>query len=136
MAAINKLAATAANRPIHGLAFPNFSPAAYVTAAAVNPPASIFPSSAMLMTPERSEKSPPSAASNNGVAVLIVEANNAQVKISLIFLNSRTCDSPASPERQSEERFSRNKENDDTLQTLDDVFGHMLRESVDVDTSV
>ena len=71
-------AAMAASRPTHGL------PAYQVTAAAVNAPASIRPSSAMLMTPARSEKSPPSAASKSGVAVRIVEKMSAMVKISLM----------------------------------------------------
>jgi hypothetical protein len=60
-------AAIAARRPTQGL------PAYHVTAAAVNAPASIKPSSAMLMTPDRSENIPPSAASSRGVASLMAE---------------------------------------------------------------
>jgi hypothetical protein len=39
----------------------------------------------MLMTPARSEYSPPSAANTSGVAVRIVEANSAMVKSSLMY---------------------------------------------------
>ncbi len=68
----------APSNPSHGL------PVAYVTAAAVNAPASIIPSSAMLITPERSENSPPSAARISGVDSLIVDQISARVKRSAI----------------------------------------------------
>src|SRR3954451_5322181 len=56
----------------------------HVIDAAVNAPASIKPSSAMLMTPERSENIPPSAASSSGVASLIAEKSRPRLKISFI----------------------------------------------------
>src|ERR1043166_2139779 len=77
------------NKPNHGLAapIPRLVSAACVSAAAVKAPASIFPSSAILITPERSEKRPPSAASTSGVESRIVEAMSESVKMSLIELN-------------------------------------------------
>ncbi len=59
-------------------------PVKWFTAAAANAPASISPSSAMLITPERSENIPPSAASRSGVASRIVEKTIATLKISSI----------------------------------------------------
>src|ERR1043165_5719122 len=61
-------------------------PAYQVTDAAVNAPASIKPSSAMLMTPERSENIPPSAASISGVASLMAEKSSPALKMSLMLL--------------------------------------------------
>jgi hypothetical protein len=55
--------------------------------AAANAPANIFPSRAILITPERSENIPPSAARTSGVANLIVDQSNAIVKMSLIVLD-------------------------------------------------
>src|SRR4026209_2654657 len=83
---MNNPASIPANKPTHGLALPmpNLTSAAYVTAAAVNAPANILPSSAMLMTPDRSENSPPIAASTNGAASLIVDAIMDHVKTSLM----------------------------------------------------
>src|ERR1043165_10292216 len=103
-----------ASKPIHGLALPipNRWSAAYVTAAAVKAPASIFPSRAMLMTPDRSEKSPPSAASTSGVASRIVEAMSERVKMSLMCLNAPRQSSSESP---LEETFSRDEQDDHAL---------------------
>jgi len=74
-------AAIAASIPTHGFCVKT------VTAAAVNAPASINPSSAMLMTPARSEYNPPSAARTSGVAVRIVEKRSAMVNSSLMDLS-------------------------------------------------
>src|SRR5215203_5259822 len=76
-------ASTAETSPTHGL------PAYHVTAAAVNAPASISPSSAMLMTPARSEKSPPSAASRSGVAKRRAERSRPKLKMSVRFIAVR-----------------------------------------------
>src|SRR3981189_1972916 len=100
---MNKPAALAASNPIHGLAFPSpsFVSAAYVTAAAVKAPASIFPSSAILITPDRSENIPPSAASTSGVATL-----------------------------------SGDKQNDNALQDLHDVFCYVFRKAVNINSTM
>src|SRR5215470_15127122 len=55
-----------------------------VTTDAVNAPASIIPSSAILITPPRSEYMPPSAASVRGVEYLTIEASNDKL---IIFLS-------------------------------------------------
>src|SRR5919198_6689774 len=75
MRATNKPAVAAAVSPIHGL------PILTVTADAVNAPASIMPSSAMLMTPPRSEYIPPSEARVRGVAYLTIDASNDRLII-------------------------------------------------------
>src|SRR3982751_4720614 len=82
-----------ASKPIQGLAAPapKRTSAAWVTAAAVKAPASIFPSRAILITPDRSENRPPSAASTSGVASRMVDAISERVKMSLINLRSQTC---------------------------------------------
>src|SRR6185436_8073528 len=114
------------SNPIHGLAPPMWRlvSAACVTAAAVKAPASIFPSSAMLITPERSEKRPPSAASTSGVASRIVEAMSESVKMSLIVLRSQTFHGSSSSQEPFEESFGSDEKNDDTLQNLHDIFCH------------
>src|SRR4029079_9943408 len=119
------------NKPNHGLAapMPRLVSAACVSAAAVKAPPSIFPSSAILITPERSEKRPPSAASTSGVASRIVEATSEIVKISLIGLNSQTLHRKSSTQKPLEKRLSSDEENDDSLQHLHDVFCHMLRKA-------
>src|SRR5690242_2617656 len=96
---------------------------ACVSAAAVNAPASIFPSSAILITPERSEKRPPSAASTSGVARRIVEAMSESVKMSFMCLNAPRESSSDCP---LEESFSRDEQDDDALQHLHDVFCHVF----------
>ena len=53
-------------------------------AAAANAPASMMPSSAMLMTPARSENRPPSAANTNGVASRNVDMTRETVSSSLM----------------------------------------------------
>src|SRR6185369_11883305 len=123
------------NKPNHGLAapMPRLVSAACVSAAAVKAPASIFPSSAILITPERSEKRPPSAASTSGVARRIVEAMSESVKMSLMCLNLPRQSSSESP---FEETFSSNEQNDHALQHLHDIFRHMFRKTIDVDTAV
>src|SRR5205085_7709415 len=55
-----------------------------VPAAAVNAPDSMMPSSAMLMTPPRSEYIPPSAARINGVDSRIIDASNERLMMFLI----------------------------------------------------
>src|SRR5438093_461681 len=75
MSATNNPAVAAAVSPIHGL--PIFT----VTADAVNAPANIMPSSAMLMTPPRSEYIPPSEASVRGVAYLTIDASSDRLII-------------------------------------------------------
>ena len=57
-----------------------------MTTAAVNAPASINPSSAILITPARSENMPPSAANISGVAERIVEKSRMKVKMSVSLL--------------------------------------------------
>src|SRR5574339_324533 len=99
--AINMPAPIAATRPIHGF------PVVHVTDAAVNAPASIIASSAMLMTPARSEKRPPIAARMSGVASRIDEPSRTSVKTS------------ATPESTSERRLGRHEQNDQRLQNLD-----------------
>src|SRR5215510_1099825 len=124
-----------ASRPIQGLAppIPIRVSTACVTAAAVKAPASIFPSSAILITPDRSEKSPPSAASTSGVASRIVEAMSENVKMSLMCLHSSRQSSSKSP---FEETFSSNEQNDYALQYLHDVFCDVFGKTIDVDTAV
>src|SRR5689334_4751389 len=138
MTAMKSPARIPESKPTHGLALPrcNFLSAAYVTAAAVKAPASIFPSSAMLMTPERSENSPPSAASTSGVANLMVDAIKEKVKMSLIRLGPQALRRPDSAHEPFEKRFSRNEENDDSLQHLHDVFRDVLGKAVDVNAAV
>src|SRR4029079_2829223 len=123
------------NKPNHGLAapMPRLVSAACVSAAAVKAPASIFPSSAILITPERSEKRPPSAASTSGVASRIVEAINENVKMSLMCLNVPRQSSSESP---FEETFSSNEQDDHALQNLHDVFRHVFGKTVDVNAAV
>src|SRR4030095_1383143 len=138
MIASKSPAATPASKPTHGLALPspNFTSAAYVTAAAAKAPANIFPSSAILITPERSENMPPSAASTNGVANLIVDHTSAMVKMSLIDLNFRSLQQTESANRTTEERFCCDKQNDYSLQNLNNVFCDMFREPVNVNSAV
>src|SRR6476661_7868097 len=126
------------SKPTHGLALPrcNSLSAAYVTAAAVNAPASILPSSAMLITPERSEKSPPSAASTSGVASLMVEAIKENVKMSLIQLGPQTLHWSDFANQPFEERLRCDEENDDSLKDLHDVFRDVFRKTVDIDPAV
>src|ERR1044071_8704737 len=126
------------SKPNHGLAapIPRLVSAACVSAAAVKAPASIFPSSAILITPERSENRPPSAASTRGVASRIVEAMSERVKMSRMGLRSQTFHRRSSLQEPFEESFSSNEQNDDALQYLDDVLCHVLRKAVDVDAAV
>src|ERR1051325_386264 len=126
------------SKPIHGLAAPMPSrvSTACVSAAAVKAPASIFPSSAMLITPERSEKSPPSAASTSGVAVLIVEAIKERVKMSLIQLGPQTFHWAEFADQPFEERLSGDEENDDSLQYLHNVLSNVFGKTVNVDTAM
>ena len=77
-ATINPAIAAAIN-PIQGFCVKT------VTAAAVKAPASIIPSSAILITPPRSEYIPPSAASISGVESLIIEASNDRLMTVLIL---------------------------------------------------
>src|ERR1043166_6526258 len=123
------------NKPIHGLAAPapRRVSTQCVSAAAVKAPASILPSSAILITPERSEKRPPSAASTSGVASRIVEAMSEKVKMSRMCLNASRQSSSQSP---LEEKFSSDKQDDHALQHLHDVFGYVFRKTVDVDAAV
>jgi hypothetical protein len=67
------------------------------------------------ITPERSEKRPPSAASTSGVASRIVEAMSESVKMSLMCLNVPW---QSSSQRPFEETFSSNEQNDHALQHL------------------
>ena len=75
MSATSRPATAAHIKPTHGL------PILTVTAEAVNAPASMIPSSAMLMTPPRSENIPPSEASVSGVAYLTIEASSDRLMI-------------------------------------------------------
>src|SRR6185503_11451240 len=90
----------------------------------------------MLITADRTEKSPPSAASTSGVASRIVEAMSESVKMSLIDLRSQTFHGSSSSQEPFEETFSGDKKNDDALQDLHDIFRHVLRKSVDVNSAV
>ena len=74
------------------------------------------------MTPDRSENSPPSAASTSGVASRIVEAISESVKMSLIRLGSANVARKLLPNGPLEESFGSDKKNDDALQHLHDVF--------------
>src|SRR5689334_1387984 len=123
ISAISNPAATAAMRPTHGL------PLAYVAAAAVNAPASIMPSSAMLMTPDRSENSPPSAARMSGVERRIVEKIKAIVKRSAIGLLPPKRVAEAE-DRRAKKCFRGDEQNNRRLQNLDDVFRDVLREGI------
>src|SRR5215813_2907707 len=96
-------AAIPATRPKNGLLD------AYVTAAAVNAPASIIPSSAILITPERSENIPPNAASTRGVANLTVDQMSDTVNISLIASYFRALKQSEHLTCFAEECFSRYK---------------------------
>src|SRR6185369_15977811 len=123
------------SKPIHGLAVPIPSRVSTqcVNAAAVKAPASILPSSAILITPERSEKRPPSAASTSGVASRIVEAMSESVKMSLICLNAPRQSSSESP---SEETFSRDEQDNHALQHLHDIFSYVFGKTVDINAAV
>src|SRR6185369_5234001 len=90
----------------------------------------------MLMTPERSEKSPPSAASTSGVASLMVEAIKEKVKMSLIQLGPQTLRWSDFANQPFEERLRCDEKNDDSLKDLYDVFRDVLRKTVDVDPAV
>src|SRR3954464_12554408 len=79
---MNIPAAMAAASPIHGL------PETRVTEAAAKAPASIIPSRPMLITPDRSENSPPIAARMSGVGSRTVDASSCSVKMSLTVLCS------------------------------------------------
>src|SRR5215204_4647439 len=118
----------AATRPTHGL------PLAYVVAAAVNAPASIIPSSAMLMTPDRSENKPPSAARMSGVERRIVEKINAIVKRSAIGLLPPKRVAEAE-DRRAKKCFRRDEQDNRRLQNLDDVLCDVLREGIDGDAA-
>src|SRR5262245_53909392 len=126
-----------ASKPTHGLAFPIpiFVSAACVTAAAVKAPASILPSSAMLITPDRSENSPPSAASTSGVASLIVDAINENVKMSLIDSSPQTYHRSSAHE-PLKERLRGDEKDDDPLQHLHDVFSDVLGKAINVNAAV
>src|SRR5829696_5120802 len=134
---MNKPASIPASKPIHGLAFPipRRVSAAWVTAAAVKAPASIFPSRAILITPDRSENRPPSAASTSGVASRIVEARSEIVKISLINLGSN-CSRESSAYKPLKESLSSYEEDDDALQHLHDILCYIFRKTVHVDPAM
>src|SRR5690349_21177182 len=89
----------------------------------------------MLITPERSENNPPSAARINGVASLIIDATSDHVKTSLIRLRPQPPESKPA-QRPFEERLSSDKQNDDSLQHLHDVFRDVLGKTVDVDPAM
>src|SRR6187455_1543069 len=93
-----------------------------------------MPSSAMLMTPERSENIPPSAASTSGVDNRIVENTSETVKRSAMarpLLQSV----PQAGQRPAEHRFRGDEQDDRRLQNLHDVLGDVPGEGVDRDTA-
>src|SRR6201995_3611833 len=131
--------------------------------AALNAPASITPSSAMLMTPERSENIPPSAARMSGVASLMDEKRRLTLNMSfiscyfvdgsllflpqpgtglkklyayrLMLLNLRPLQKSEPAERAPEERLRGDEEDDDALKDLHKVFRDVLAEGVNGDAS-
>src|SRR4051812_22508867 len=135
---MNRPAVIPASSPTQGLKLPMpiFVSAAYVTAAAVKAPASILPSRAMLMTPDRSEKSPPSAASTSGVARRIVDQTSANVKTSLIRLDLRLLKQTELIKWTTEQTLRSYKQDDRSLQYLNDVFRHVFRKTVDVNPAM
>src|SRR4249919_2033294 len=111
MPATRTPARMAASKPIHGFRVKT------VTAAAVKAPASMIPSSAMLMIPPRSEYRPPSAARIIGVASLMVDA------ISVMFRMSPNAPTPF--HEHTEQCFTGDKEDNDALKNLHQVLGNM-----------
>src|SRR4051794_10034086 len=109
-------AAIAAANPTNGLLV------AYVTAAAVNAPASIIPSRAILITPDRSENIPPSAARISGVARRPVDQINEIVNRSLMSSFLKVLQQSQFLKGLAEESLGRNKQNNGRLQNLDDVL--------------
>src|SRR5262245_27738158 len=89
-----------------------------------------MPSSAMLMTPDRSENMPPSAASTSGVDNRIVEKTSEIVKRSAMARRSLQS-LPQAGQGPAEHRFRGDEENDRRLQNLDDVLGDVPGERVD-----
>src|SRR6267142_2725970 len=110
---MSRPAAMPDNKPTQGL------PAAYVMAAAVNAPASMIPSSAILMTPARSENRPPRAASTNGVASRNVDMMREAVSSSLMVgvdSHFRAVQPSISREWATEHRLGGHEQDDDALQ--------------------
>src|SRR5690349_8454928 len=93
-----------------------------------------MPSSAMLMTPDRSENSPPSAARISGVESRIVDHMSETVRSSAMRFG-RANPAAKTGQRLAEQRFTRDKQNDDRLQNLDDVLGDVLRERIHRNTA-
>src|SRR5688500_1663019 len=83
----------------------------------------------MLMTPDRSENKPPSAARMSGVDRRTVEKISAMVKRSAIALVSPKGVAKAEY-RRTKKRLGGHEQNDRGLQYLDDVFGDMLCERI------
>src|SRR6188508_577811 len=83
----------------------------------------------MLMTPDRSENSPPSAARISGVERRTVDQISETVKSSAMRLD-RPQPAAKPDQRFAEHRLARDEENDDRLQNLDDVLGDVLRKRI------
>src|SRR5689334_19097030 len=112
-------AAIAAAIPSHGLW------TKWVTVAAVKAPASMSPSSAMLITPARSEKSPPRAAKRSGVARRMAELTRPRFQ--------RSCTSAPAPRRGAPavEGAGGDEEDDDPLEHRHQVLRDVRGEDVD-----
>ena len=70
------------------------------------------------------------------MASRIVEAMSDQVKMSRINLRAQTFDRRSSSQEPFKECFSSDKQNDDALQHLHDIFRHVLRKTIDVNTTM
>src|SRR5947209_5694603 len=131
MSATAMPAATAARRPTQGL------PAKWVTTAAVKAPASISPSKAMLITPERSEKSPPRAARSSGVVRRMAEERSSIRKRSRMShlpfdaAGASGVGGPGAPPGEpaaAEDLLGRHEEDDHRLEHLHQVLRDVLGE--------
>src|SRR5678815_949345 len=82
-----------------------------------------MPSRAMLMTPDRSDNNPPSAASSNGVARRIVENRIESFKMSPILFSS------------PEQCFGSDEQNHQCLQDEHKVSRYFFREDIDEESA-
>src|SRR5512140_3481534 len=87
----------------------------------------MMPSSAMLMTPDRSEKRPPIAARSRGVARRIVDGISSKLKISCIGLTLCLLEESLAA---AEQRLGCDEENHESLQDHDQVLRRVLGEDV------
>src|SRR5436305_1281009 len=85
----------------------------------------------MLITPERSEKSPPRAARRSGVVRRMAEERSSIRKRSRMSHLSFHTPSPAAEPAAAEDLLGRHEEDDHRLEHLDEVLRDVLGEDVD-----